>query len=160
MLTVRFEDRSEEFLERLRRKLLAAVSAGARTLSERYVERLTETIAPPHSRMGQIPHAYLGWTPGGFGPVNRTTLINNEGQIAFLATYIDFTVGDSGSDLSSSIGFKPSHADGEYRIHTAGSDGNYLLWHNSNGRPWVGPIFDENRDQMANQALAAFEATQ
>lgn len=147
MLTVQFEDHTETFLERLRRRLLNACSAPADELADIYRGDLQRNIAPPHSDPGQIPHAYFGWKSGGYGPTNDT-MINNPGQVDYLATYIDFAANDLFGGIQASIGFRPSHVQpGE----------NYLLYHDANGRPWIQPIFYRNLTFLKDVSAAAFQ---
>ena len=108
MLTVRFEDKREEFKALLLRKVSAATAEAARVLSDTYQEILSDP-APPHSMPGQIPHAYFGHKEGGYGPVNGYLQPNNTSsqgfngtQITFLKNYIDSS---SSSDGSAVVGF-------------------------------------------------------
>lgn len=122
----------EEFLKILDRKLLACVRGASNSLVLDYRSELQREIAPPHSKIGEIPHAYLGWKPGGYGPTNET-LINNPGQTEFLSNFIDYEAGDF-FFVSATIGFKPNH--------TLPGD-NYLIMHDREGRPWIRPILDK-----------------
>lgn len=160
MLTVRFVDHSDQFLEKLRRKLKAAVVAAASELSEGYRTELQREQSPLHSATGQIPHAYVGWLPGGYGPTNETGVNNIPPefagiQTAPLASYIDY-----GSDdlfgIGAYVGFLESHVN-----PGAGFDGqNYLLEWDRSGRPWIQPIFDTWRVAASAVAMEAFKVTQ
>ena len=159
MLSVTFVNHSERVAELLNRKLLACVKAAAVTLSDGYQTGLQDTIAPPHSKMGQIPHAYLGHKPGGFGPVNGYGQPNNtplqgfaREQTEYLSDYIR---GDANGDFGSVegyVGFEPSHV--------GSRQDNYLLMHDASGRPWVMPLFKKTRQAMVNSAKTAFEGTE
>jgi hypothetical protein len=157
MFSVTFDDHREAIKEKLNRKLLAAVNAAAVTLSDGYQSGLQETIAPPHSRVGEVPHAYFGHRPGGFGPVNGYGEPNNtplqgfeRDQTEFLSESIRGGAnGDFGS-VEGFVGFAPSHVGGRFQ--------NYLLWWDSHGRPWVDRLFRRNRAAMAQSAKSAFEA--
>lgn len=159
MLTVLFEDHKDRIKEILRKKLGEATFAAADKLADSYKDGLQETIAPPHSRLGQIPHAYMGWKPGGYGPTNpnfrfddQNTWVNNvppefdSAQVSYLSNFIESGSGEE----KGVVGFRPSHV-------TDRSD-NYLLSHDQFwGRPWVRPIYEQVKDQMAAVAKQAFE---
>lgn len=156
MLTVQFVDHSEAVKELLSRKLLAAVGAAAQILSDGYQGGLQATIAPKHSKVGAIPHAYMGHKPGGFGPLNQPGQPNNtpqqgfsSTQTEFLSEYIDHGSTDLFGDVSGFVGFKPGHV-------TTRSQ-NYLLWHDAHGRPWVIRLYDKNKQAMATSAQQAFQ---
>ena len=148
----RFDYHRDQFYELLNRKLLAACAAAAEQLADVYRGNLTRNIAPPHSNIGEIPHAYLGWKPDGYGPVRFPETLNNPGQEDFLANYIDFSASDV-FFVSAAVGFKPSHVGSEF------APVNYLLWHDRHGRPWVEPILRQNIPIAAEIAKASFEAT-
>lgn len=157
-VSVRFEDHTAAIIELLERKLRAAVGAAAEGLADEYKFGLQRRIAPPHSRKGQVPYAYLGHKAGGFGPVNAPLEINNtvrqgfsQDQVDYLSSYIHGTASAEGQRVQGLVGFTDSHV-------TSRSQ-NYLLWHNRNGRPWVRPLYQKGRKRLAQAAKIAFEGT-
>lgn len=156
MLTVRFEEHSEEIFEKLKRKLFAAVAVAAESLADGYKSALQRQVAPPHSGVGEIPHAYFGWKQGGYGPTNSTGINNippefSAEQTAFLSEYISHgAVEEFGAH--GFIGF-------ETNGHVGNRNENYLIYHDQNGRPWVLPVFDQEKSEMAARAKSAFERT-
>jgi hypothetical protein len=158
VLTVSFKDHSEDVTAKLRRKVFAAVKVSARTLADGYRKALQEKKAPPHSSIGEIPAAYLGWKPGGFGPTNPT-LINNippefaAVQTEFLSEYIvSGFVEEFGGQ-----GFVGFSSDG----HVANRSQNYLIyWDQFGGRPWIYPVYQQEKNQMIQAARAEFEGTE
>lgn len=157
MLTVRFEDHSEEIARKIQRKLFAAVRDAAESLADAYKFALQRQVAPPHSGIGEIPHAYLGWKPGGYGPTNSTGINNippefSAEQTAYLSEYISYgAVEEFGAH--GFIGF-------ETNGHVGSRSENYLIYHDQNGRPWVQPVFDQEKPEMIARAKAAFERTE
>lgn len=156
MLTVLFEDHSEEVAARIQRKLFSAVTDAAESLADGYKYALQAKTAPPHSGVGQVPHAYLGWKPGGYGPTNSTGINNIPQEFAaeqteFLSEYISH----GSVEAFGAHGFVGFKTDG----HVANREQNYLLYHDQNGRPWVLPVFDQERPEMAARAKSAFERT-
>lgn len=156
MLTVQFVDNSEKIKELLNKKLLASVGKAAQILSDSYQTGLQASIAPPHSRPGQIPHAYMGHKPGGYGPVNGEGEPNNtplqgfaSTQSDFLSEYIDHGSQEVFGDIEAFVGFRPSHV--------ASRDMNYLIQHDQSGRPWIRPLYDKNKDAMIAAAKDAFK---
>ena len=160
-VSVSFVDHSAEIMELLERKLRAAVGNAAEELAEVYKSRsfgLQRRIAPPHSRKGQVPYAYLGWKDGGFGPVNGFGERNNtpkqgfsSTQTDYLSSYIHGTGTPEGQRIQGLVGFIDSHV-------TSRSQ-NYLLWHDRNGRPWVNRLYQRGRKRVAQAAKAGFEGT-
>lgn len=152
MLSARFEDRSFALQARMLKMLRRACEQAADRLAEGYRAGLQARTAPPHSAAGQIPHAYFGWKPGGFGPVNETTTVNNippefsQEQTDYLSSYIE----SAGSDETGGavVGFAPSHV--------TRRDQNYLLEHDARERPWVRPIYGRVKKLMADEAKSAF----
>ena len=162
MSSVTFVDHSEKIKEKLNRKLEACVRAAAVLLSDGYQTGLQKTIAPPHSRIGEIPHAYAGHKPRGFGPLNGYGEPNNTTELGFardqqvgsdfLSNYIEGGASGDFGTVEGFVGFRPSHV--------ASRAQNYLLRHDETGRPWVYPLFRENRSQMVIAAKTAFEGTE
>lgn len=149
MINVSFEDHEVEFMGLVRRKLQGAVTQAADRLADDYRDELTKTKAPPHSGKGEIPHAYFGWKPGGYGPTN-STLINNIGQTDYLANYITYETTNIYGTITAYIGFLPSHMpDGQ----------NYLLGHDRAKRPWIVPIFDAYIEFASIAAVKGFAET-
>ena len=162
MSSVTFVDHSDAIKEKLNRKLEACFRAAALKLAKGYREGLQETIAPPHSGIGEIPHAYAGHKRGGFGPLNGYGEPNNTAEFGFardqgvgsdfLSNYIEGGASGHFGTVEGFVGFRPSHVDSRSM--------NYLLRHDETGRPWVYPLFRENRSQMAAAAKTAFEGTE
>jgi hypothetical protein len=162
MFSVTFADHTEAIKEKLNRKLEACIRAAAKELAQEYQLGLQETIAPPHSGYGEIPHAYAGHKPGGFGPVNGWENPNNTTRQGFardqrrigdfLANYVDGGAKSDSGTINGFVGFSPSHVVNRRM--------NYLLMHNQSGRPWVLPLFMRGRQTIANVAKAAFESTE
>ena len=106
-----FVDHSEAIKDLLKKKLRNGIMGVTSELADQYKEKLS-VPAPPHSQPGEMPHAYLGHKPGGYGPVNGPPgSRNNPGQTQFLKEYIQ---GDANG-----VGFAPSHV--------SGRRGNYLI---------------------------------
>lgn len=154
-LRVSFRDNSENAIELIGNNVRVVLKAGAETLAEKYREGLQENFAPPHSKGGQIPHAYNGFIEGGFGPVNEDTRINNTSSQGFardqqdyLSSYIIGIATAEGHRPRGLIGFTPSHVDRR--------ELNYLLrWDQGTvpgfyriKRPWVKRIFDRAREAI------------
>lgn len=144
---------------RIENILQVMVSAAAETLAGQYRAELGRRVAPPHSSLGSVPHAYNGPRPGGFDNTegvpgmknNRTTTGNffepstrfPRDQTDFLYTHIEAEGGKIGFTL-----------DG----HVTNRKLNYLLSHDKNGRPWVRRIYFRQRgpgSQIAKKMIAA-----
>jgi len=158
VLTARFEDHSERVIAMLNRKLAAAIGAAAEDLADAYRAGLQFSQAPPHSRVGEIPHRYFGHRPGGFGPVFGAGEPNNTQESGFSATQTDYlsTYIEGGADdvfgiVNGYVGFLPSHV--------TTREQNYLLEHDQRGRPWVIPLYRSAKSEMARVAKSAFEGT-
>lgn len=159
MSSVTFVDHSEKIKEKLDRKLEECIRAAAVSLSASYKDGLQENIAPPHSKIGEIPHAYAGHKPKGFGPLNEYGEANNTTAQGFardqgvgsdfLSNYIQGGASGHFGTIEGFVGFGKSHV--------VDRSMNYLLRHDSNGRPWVYPLFRENRSKMAIAAKKAFK---
>jgi hypothetical protein len=162
MFSVTFVNHSERVMDLLNRKLLACVRAAAVELGDSYKFGLQREYAPPHSRLGEIPHAYMGHKTGGYGPVlGADNTPNNTPESGFAAVQGDFLSSYIEGDASSAfgsvdgwVGFSPQGSHVQSRLQ------NYLLKHDRNGRPWVRPIFDRNRKNIASAAKTAFEGTE
>lgn len=151
-------DHSQRIKDLIARKLRASLGAAAERLSDQYAAELQRVRAPPHSEKGQVPHAYLGHRPGGFGPVNGPGEINNtvqqgfsRDQSDFLASYIHGVSGGEGQSLRGMVGFEDSHVTSRAQ--------NYLLVHNFRGRPWVFPVYQRGKSQMIEDFTSAFRST-
>jgi hypothetical protein len=165
-IAVRFEDHSAQIIEMIERKLRAGLGEAARVLGEEYQTALLAEDAPPHSKPGQIPHAYLGHKPGGFGPLNGPGEINNTTKFGFssdqqdnLASYIHGTGTPAGQRLQAIVGFSDSHV-------TRRSQNYLIQWDqaeiqgSAKRRPWVRPVYDKRKTQIVNAFKAGFrEAT-
>jgi hypothetical protein len=118
----------------------------AELLAEQYKERLSRQEAPPHSRRDRTPYAYNGWKPGGFGPENKETTVNNippffsAVQQKSLYTYI--------STMYGSIGFLRQG-------HVTQRDQNYLLFYSirqdADRREWVVKEYGKYKKQLVSQ---------
>lgn len=155
-MNVRFVDHTEELFQQLMVRVAAATAAAAGVLAEGYREALLRRQAPPHSKIGEIPKAYFGHRPKGYGPTEWAEYsggraINNPGQVDYLASYIDYSTEQEFGLPTASVGFRPAP-----HIGTPEVPGNYLLLHNESGRPWVVPVFDEVRSDAAQAASRAF----
>lgn len=163
MLTVQFEKHSDTFGALLLRKMQAGCDAAATELSETYRKILLQNIAPPHSRAGEIPHAYLGHKPGGYGPLNGVAgSINNTArqgfsgtQITFLATYIDAAHGRNGGAV---VGFSPSHVTNREKNYLLGWDQGRIDGSAVPMRPWVRPGYEIARPLMVDLFKVEFRA--
>lgn len=156
-LSVRIEDHSQQVMELLERKLRAGLGAAAVDLADAYAFGLQRTIAPPHSVLGEIPHAYLGHKPLGYGPLFGEGERNNRQEVGFSATqseylsdYIRGASGAPGQSLRGMVGFEESG-------HVTRREQNYLIDHDRNGRPWVMPLYRSAKQQMATAFVSAFE---
>ncbi len=150
MLTARVVDHRVRIQEMLNAKIGDACAVAAEVLAVAYRRALQKTEAPPHSKPGEIPHAYLGWKPGGFRVLNDSdsSEINNPGQVAFLSEYIDSSPTKKGD--SAVVGFLQAP-------HIGGRDGNYLLIFDQTNRPWTGPVFDDTRAEMKKEFIASLK---
>jgi len=162
VLTVRFEDKREEFKALLARKVAAATAEAAKVLSDTYREILSDP-APPHSRPGEIPHAYFGHKEGGWGPVNGRNQPNNTSkngfngtQITFLKNYIDSSPESGGSAV---VGFSPSHVTSREKNYLLGWDQGRIDGQPVFQRPWVNPGFDMAIQKMRQFAAVEFRNT-
>lgn len=163
MLTVQFADHSERIQELIARKAEAACVAAANVLAEKYVEILMTTEAPEHSDPGEIPHHYLGFIQGGYGPVNKLPEVRNNTpkqgfasrQTANLATFI--SSGTNSRNIGAVVGFRPGHVTSRSK--------NYLIQHDQGDvpqfpgveRPWIIPGYRRCQDTMQTAASAAFK---
>ena len=114
MLTAQVVDHQQEMMALLRRKLLALTNRACFELADAYKVGLQQRDAPPHSEKGEIPHAYFGWKPGGFGPVYEDKGPNNRPpffasfQTDHLATYIEGSAENVFDEIEGYVGFAPS----------------------------------------------------
>ena len=160
MLSVRFQDNREQIKEILRRKVSAACVEAANVLTESYVEILG-TVAPPHSRVGEVPHAYNGHKLGGYGPVNAILQPNNTAlqgfngtQITSLKNYIDFARSSNGAV----VGFSPSHVNNREKNYLLGWDQGRIEGQPVPIRPWVNPGYELAKEKMKQFASVEFRA--
>jgi hypothetical protein len=131
IVSVRIEDHSERI------KLL---------IEEKLGDLCEHAAAPPHSRRDRTPYAYNGWKPGGFGPVNQDTTVNNippffsAVQQKSLYTYINTMYG--------SIGFLRQG-------HVTKREQNYLLYYSirqdADRREWVVKEYRKYKKQLVSQ---------
>jgi hypothetical protein len=161
VLTVRFEDKREEFKALLLRKVSAATAEAARVLEETYVEILSDP-APPHSRPGEIPHAYFGHKPGGWGPANGRFQPNNTSKQGFNGTQVTFLknyISSGGSaDGSAVVGFSPSHVTTRQKNYLLGWDQGRINGDAVLRRPWVNPGYEMAKIKMRQFAAVEFRA--
>jgi hypothetical protein len=159
MLSVRFQDNREQIKEILRRKVSAACVEAANVLTESYVEILS-TSAPPHSRPGEIPHAYNGHKEGGYRknlplqPNNTAVHGFNGTQITFLKNYIDFARSSNGAV----VGFSPSHVNNREKNYLLGWDQGRIEGQPVPIRPWVNPGYELAKEKMKQFASVEFRA--
>lgn len=154
MLNVRTVENTDGVMGLISLRLKRTLGAVAEELADIYRFQLQANEAPPHSGKGEIPHAYFGHKDGGWGPQFEPNTPNNRPesgfsavQTDFLATYIESGVDDLFDFPEAYVGFAPSHVTTRYQ--------NYLLFHDENGRPWVMPIYNRNRDYLAEVAVKA-----
>ena len=124
---------------------------GADFLANRYMDGLTENVAPRHSRAGEIPHAYFGWVPGGFGPVNGKQLINNTPKQGFVRNQSDFLamyIRAARTKEGGGVGFLPSHVQNRYMNYLLGWDEGRYKGETVPRRPWVKPLYLRHEDEM------------
>lgn len=156
MLTAQVVDRSQQIMELLRRKLLAMVNRACFELADSYKTGLQQKNAPPHSEKGEIPHAYFGYKPGGFGPVYEDGGPNNRPpffatvQTDHLATYIEGSAEEVFGEIEGYIGFSPSHV--------VTREQNYLLFHDQRSRPWVKELYERDKQQIVDYAIESFRS--
>lgn len=152
-VTVRIEDYSDAVKEAVNEMVNDLCVAAAESLAKNYREILSENTAPPHSAPGEIPHSYNGWKPGGYGPVNTGTEINNippffsSMQSAPLHKFIS---SDGGG-----IGFTDSHVTDRSQ--------NYLLFYSitkdaSARREWVSRGYKEYKTRLRSRLQARVRA--
>lgn len=161
MLTAHVIDHSERIKEKIRDKVAAACVAAAEVLAEKYRQELQASQSPPHSRPGEIPHAYLGHREGGWGPRFERGQPNNTPQSGFdstqigsLAIYIE--AGTSGTGAV--VGFEPSHVGNRSQNYLIEWDQGRVRGGRGRRRPWIRPIFDESKQRMKEAAIAAMKA--
>jgi hypothetical protein len=146
MSNVTFVDVSDAFRQKLNRKLLECVRAAAVTLADGFQTGLQANKAPPHSKPGQIPHAYAPDPPkntplSGFARIQRPK--------DYLSNYIEGEASGLFGSIDGVVGFRSSHVTTR-RV-------NYLLNYDiSNNRPWVMRLYRRNRKSMAKSAMIAF----
>ena len=156
MLTAQVVDHQQEIMALLRRKLLALTNRACFELADAYKVGLQQRDAPPHSEKGEIPHAYFGWKPGGFGPVYEDKGPNNRPpffasfQTDHLATYIEGSAENVFDEIEGYVGFAPSHV--------VTREQNYLLFHDQRNRPWVDELYERNKVQIVEYAIESFRS--
>jgi hypothetical protein len=159
MLSVRFSDNREAVKAVLARKVMAACVEAASVLAETYVEILSDS-APPHSRPGEIPHAYNGHKEYGYRknlplqPNNTAVWGFNGTQITFLKNYIDH----SRSERGAVVGFSPSHVTTREKNYLLGWDQGRIDGSPVPIRPWVNPGFELAKEKMKQFAAVEFRA--
>jgi hypothetical protein len=153
MLTVHVEHYKERIHELVQERMQGVCLEAADSLADQYRRGLRENTAPPHSGVGDIPHAYLGHKEGGY-PYwkNKSPLINTlnntveEGfarnQDNFLSTYIQAARGKSGGAV---VGFLPSHVNNRFTNYLIGWDQGKQRGVVVARRPWVQPLYNRGR---------------
>lgn len=148
MFSVTFVNHSEKIKELLNRKLLACIKEASERIAESYVEGLQDKFAPPHSNIGQIPHAFNG--RNAYGEPNNSVLSGfAQDQETYLSNYIEGDAFGRFGDVEGFVGFRPGHVSGRSM--------NYLIAHDREGRPWVKRLYDRNRSRIASAAETAFK---
>lgn len=152
-VTVRFEDYSDAVKEAVNEMVNDLCVAAAESLVEHYMDRLSRQEAPPHSFPDRTPYAYNGWKPGGYGPVNENTTVNNippefsAVQTQSLYTYLRAESGN--------IGFLRQG-------HVTRRDQNYLLYYSirtdGQRREWVVRDYKRYSSQLRSQLRSRMRA--
>lgn len=153
-LSIEFKDHSDFINDLLEAKVRGGIFEVCDRLAQQYRKKLG-VPAPPHSQPGEMPHAYLGHKPGGYGPVNGPPgSRNNPGQTNFLKEYI--RGGTNG------VGFLPSHV-------TTRQDNYLIRWDtgqffSSNGRyarrTWIKRGYFEAKPLLVVAFERGFDETQ
>lgn len=162
MLAVEFVDYSDRVNELLSRKLQAGMSAAAVTLAKDYRNGLSEE-APPHSRPGQIPHAYLGHKPGGYGPLLGEGEIQNvtffgfaRDQSDYLSSYIHGGGSVSGDSPKGVVGFAESHVADRRKNYLIQHDQGTVPEYPGKRRPWIIPLYRTAKSDMISAFVSKF----
>lgn len=148
MSNVMFVDYSEKVLELLNRKLEAGIRAAAIALADGFQAGLQANFAPPHSKPGQIPHAFAPDPP-------KNTPLSGFARIQppkdYLSNYIEGDAAGAAFDsVSGWVGFRNSHVNTR-RI-------NYLLNYDiDRNRPWIQRLYRKNRRNMVVAVKKAFK---
>jgi hypothetical protein len=129
----------------------------AEVLAVGYTEGLQASVAPPHSRPGQIPHAYMGYVQGGFGPVNDDTRINNTPLQGFAydqQMYLSEYIRSARDGFGGVVGFSPSHVQSRFKNYLIGWDQGRIEYTSVPRRPWIRPLYDQTKSRMIGAARA------
>jgi hypothetical protein len=165
-LAVSFADHSERINEILQRKIKAGMGASAVSLAEAYKDGLQAEQAPPHSEPGQVPHAYLGHRPGGYGPLLGENEIQNVTFFGFsrdqsdnLSSYIEGGSSGSGSTVQGSVGFTDSHVTTRSQNYLIGWDQGTVPRFSGIVRPWIIPLYRKAKSVMISAFADKFRDT-
>jgi hypothetical protein len=142
---------------RIAERVSNACVRAAEVLAVEYKEGLQATVAPPHSRPGQIPHAYMGYVQGGFGPVNDDTRINNTPLQGFAydqQMYLSEYIRSARDGFGGVVGFSPSHVQSRFKNYLIGWDQGRIEYTSVPRRPWIRPLYDQAKSRMIGAARA------
>ena len=155
MLTVHVEHYKERIQELVQQRMQGVCYAAAESLEDQYRRGLREGTSPPHSRPGQVPHAYMGHRPGGYpfkknntpesGTINNTVAQGfAKDQDDFLSNYIRAGRTKAGA----CVGFIPSHVQNRFKNYLLGWDQGVIGGNVVEKRPWVEPLFNRGRSSI------------
>ena len=142
---------------RIAERVSNACVRAAEVLATEYTSGLQESVAPPHSRPGQIPHAYNGYVQGGFGPVNADTRVNNTPLQGFAydqQMYLSEYIRSARDGFGGAVGFSPSHVQSRFKNYLIGWDQGRIEYTSVPRRPWIRPLFDQAKSKMIGAARA------
>lgn len=132
----------------------------AEVLAVEYTRGLQESEAPPHSRPGQIPHAYMGYVQNGFGPVNEDTRINNTPLQGFAydqQMYLSEYIRSARDEFGGVVGFSPSHVPSRFKNYLIGWDQGRIEYTSVPRRPWILPLYEQAKARMIGAARAGLK---
>ena len=132
----------------------------AEALAVEYTKGLQESEAPPHSRPGQIPHAYMGYIQNGFGPVNEDTRINNTPLQGFAydqQMYLSEYIRSARDEFGGVVGFSPSHVPSRFKNYLIGWDQGRIEYTSVPRRPWILPLYEQAKSKMIDAARAGLK---
>lgn len=155
MLSVHVEHYTERIQALVRERMREACFVAAENLEDQYRRGLREGTSPPHSRPGQVPHAYMGHRPGGYpfkknntpesGTINNTVAQGfAKDQDDFLSNYIRAGRTKDGA----CVGFIPSHVQNRFKNYLLGWDQGVIGANVVERRPWVKPLYNRGRQGM------------
>ena len=142
---------------RIAERVSNACVRAAEVLAEEYTIGLQRNTSPPHSKPGQIPHAYMGYIQGGFGPVNVDTDINNTVDQRFAydqQMYLSEYIRAARDEIGGVVGFSPSHVQSRFKNYLIGWDQGRIEYKSVPTRPWIRPLYDKAKSRMIGAARA------